>query len=379
MGLYIQHIAMTETNSREEKGKTIPQDQITRINSSHYTVKSQSSDKTYNVTSTSNGWICGCPDHRYRQVCCKHIHAVEFSVKLREQIKQKNSIVISPISVSECLYCKSDNITKDGLRHNKYGDIQKFYCKNCNKYFTINLGFEKMKHDPRGITTAMQLYFSGESLRNVSRSLKLLGMDVTHQTVYNWIKKYTNLMQKYLEKIVPQVGDTWRADEIYMKIRGDMKYLFALMDDESRFLIAQEVADTKYSHDASSLFRKAKEVAQKKPEVMITDGLMSYHNAYLNEFRTMQAPRTTHIRNITIRGEKNNNKMERINGEIRDREKVMRGLKKKDTVILDGYKLFHNYIRPHMGLDGKTPADKVGINIQGENKWITLIQNASKT
>lgn len=68
--------------------------------------------------------------------------------------------------------------------------------------------------------------------------------------------------------------------------------------------------------------------------------------------------------------------MERLNGEFRDREKVTRGLKKKDTVILDGYKLFHNYIRPHMGLDGQTPADKVGISIQGDNKWITLIQNA---
>jgi hypothetical protein len=74
----------------------------------------------------------------------------------------------------------------------------------------------------------------------------------------------------------------------------------------------------------------------------------------------------------------NNNKMERINGEIRDREKVMRGLKKKDTVILDGYKLFHNYIRPHMALDGKTPSEKAGIEIKGENKWLTVIQNASK-
>jgi hypothetical protein len=32
-----------------------------------------------------------------------------------------------------------------------------------------------------------------------------------------------------------------------------------------------------------------------------------------------------------------------------------------------------------MALDGKTPADKCGIEIQGDNKWITLIQNASKT
>lgn len=71
--------------------------------------------------------------------------------------------------------------------------------------------------------------------------------------------------------------------------------------------------------------------------------------------------------------------MERVNGEIRDREKVMRGLKKPDTPILTGYQLFHNYIRPHMGLEGKTPSEVAGIKIEGDNKWITLIQNASKT
>jgi hypothetical protein len=70
--------------------------------------------------------------------------------------------------------------------------------------------------------------------------------------------------------------------------------------------------------------------------------------------------------------------MERLNGELRDREKVMRGLKIDDTSILKGYQLFHNFIRPHEGLDGKTPAEACGIKIEGENKWKTLIQNASK-
>jgi len=37
----------------------------------------------------------------------------------------------------------------------------------------------------------------------------------------------------------------------------------------------------------------------------------------------------------------NNNKMERFNGEVRDREKVMRGLKRKDTTILTGYQIYH--------------------------------------
>jgi len=60
-----------------------------------------------------------------------------------------------------------------------------------------------------------------------------------------------------------------------------------------------------------------------------------------------------------------------------DREKVMRGLKKDDMPILKGYQIFHNYIRPHEGLKGKTPAEACGITVKGTNKWITLIQNAS--
>ena len=74
----------------------------------------------------------------------------------------------------------------------------------------------------------------------------------------------------------------------------------------------------------------------------------------------------------------NNNKMERFNGELRDREKVIRGLKKDDTPILKGYQLFHNFIRPHEGLEGKTPAEVCGLKVEGENKWITIIQNASR-
>ncbi|MCJ7719613.1 transposase [Candidatus Bathyarchaeota archaeon] len=74
----------------------------------------------------------------------------------------------------------------------------------------------------------------------------------------------------------------------------------------------------------------------------------------------------------------NNNKMERFNGGVRDREKVMRGLKKDDTPILKGYQLFHNFVRPHEGLDGKTPSEACGIKVEGGNKWLTLIQNATE-
>ncbi|MGP8124862.1 MAG: hypothetical protein ACLQEQ_03220 [Nitrososphaerales archaeon] len=68
-----------------------------------------------------------------------------------------------------------------------------------------------------------------------------------------------------------------------------------------------------------------------------------------------------------------------MNGEFRDRERVMRGLKETDSPILKGCQLFHNYVRPHDALKGETPAERCGIKIQGENKWKTLIQNASKS
>ncbi|OLD21264.1 MAG: hypothetical protein AUF74_01570 [Thaumarchaeota archaeon 13_1_20CM_2_38_5] len=87
--------------------------------------------------------------------------------------------------------------------------------------------------------------------------------------------------------------------------------------------------------------------------------------------------RTLHIRHIRLQGDHNNNKMERLNGEFRDREKVMRGIKKDNSVMFDGYQIYHNYLRPHMGLNGKTPAEACGVKITGENKWQTLIQQAS--
>jgi putative transposase len=125
------------------------------------------------------------------------------------------------------------------------------------------------------------------------------------------------------------------------------------------------------------LFAEGKRIAGKRPETLITDGLQSYHDAFNKVFYQNTSPRSQHVNAIKLSGSTNNNKMERINGEIRDREKTMRGLQRKDTAILKGMQIYHNYFRPHEGLNGKTPAEACGIEIRGDNKWITLIQNAS--
>jgi putative transposase len=235
-----------------------------------------------------------------------------------------------------------------------------------------------MHATPQMITTSLQLYFTGESFRNIKQFLKLQGVDMSHVAVYKWIKKYIGLMEGYVEKIKPNIGQAWRTDEIYLKVKGNMKYLYALMDDETRFWIAQQVADTKNTADITPLFSKGKDVAGIRPNTLISDGAPNFNEAFNREFYTNKWPRARHIRHIRLQGGHNNNKMERMNGEIRDREKTMRSLKKVDTPILKGMQIYHNYMRPHESLDGETPAERCGIKIEGNNKWLTIIQNASR-
>lgn len=366
------------SNPREQSGMEIATkpNHIKRIDENLYHVKSQSpkNDSWYEIVSTEGGFVCNCPDSQWREVKCKHVYAVEFSIQFRKQVQ---TTVISQVETNCCKFCQSLQIIRKGVRKNKNYNLQVYKCQSCNKRFSINLGFEGMKASPQMITTAMQLYFSGESLRNVQKFLELQGVRITHKTVWNWIRKYVGLMESYLEKITPNLSNTWRADELIFKVKGNPKYLYAMMDDETRFWIAKQVSNKKFTADVRPMFKEGVEVAKKKPAVLITDGAHNFMDAHKKEYWTLKSPKSIHVRHIHIKGDMNNNKMERLNGEIRDREKVMRGIKKDDSPIITGYQIYHNYIRSHMALDGETPADKAGIKIEGNNKWITLIQNAS--
>ena len=103
------------------------------------------------------------------------------------------------------------------------------------------------------------------------------------------------------------------------------------------------------------------------------------NEAFVDEYLTsMVDTRLEHIRDIRFDGTVHNNKMERMNGEIRDREKVMGRLERKGSPILTGVQIYHNFVKPHMALEGKTPAEAAGIKVEGKDKLMTIIQNAAK-
>lgn len=62
-----------------------------------------------------------------------------------------------------------------------------------------------------------------------------------------------------------------------------------------------------------------------------------------------------------------NNKMERLSGIIRDREKTFRGLHSEHTSVFDGMSVHYNHVRKHDAII-KTLAEAAGISTEGRNK-----------
>lgn len=88
------------------------------------------------------------------------------------------------------------------------------------------------------------------------------------------------------------------------------------MDDQTRYLIAQQIRDTKYAADITPLFRRPKSITGKRPNVLISDGAPNFNDAFKQGFFTRRSPRPRHIQHIRLQGDHNNNKMERFNGEV---------------------------------------------------------------
>lgn len=105
--------------------------------------------------------------------------------------------------------------------------------------------------------------------------------------------------------------------------------MYAMMDNDTRFWKAQQVADTKYMADTTPLIKAGRKAPEKVPDTLTTDGIFNFGSAFRTAYRSeSEALMTQHIRHLRMQGDRNNNPMERFNGELRDREKITRNLKK---------------------------------------------------
>ena len=363
---------------KENKGiQIVRTGKLKKIDDANYLVQSQANAEIwYKVQWERNHWICNCPDYEKHKSKCKHVHSIIYFQTL-ETIK---SGVECHISEKNCPKCGlDDQIVKDGPRYNRSGPVQRYICRRCKKRFSERAtGFKGMKNKAEIVAGALDLYYRGLSLRQITQHLETSHhIKISYATVYYWIKKYIAIITQYTEGLNANLSERWHADETILKVSGRHLLLWSLLDSETRFLVATHVSQKRGEEDASILLKKGANRSNEKPMEIVTDGLASYDGAIQKEFGLDPKNPLIHLQGPLTKGL--NNKMERLNETIKTRTNTMAGLYNQETTtrFADGFSVYYNFIRTHAALHGMTPAMMAGITAE-RYTWLDLIMKSSK-
>lgn len=270
-----------------------------------------------------------------------------------------------------CKYCGSGALS----RYGSYKGVPRYWCKVCKRKFAANDALPRMRTPTSQVSDALNMHYEGMSLNAIKRNLKQQNQyDVSDVAIYKWIDRFTDDAIKATRDLHPKVGNVWVADETVLEIDGENVWFWDIIDSKTRFLLASHVSRTRTTRDAESLMRKASERAGKVPKEVITDKL----SAYLDGVELAFGADTEHVRSHGFTIQPNTNLIERFHGTLKDRTKVMRGLKNMESAIefTDGWLVHYNFFRPHRSLNDRTPAEAAGLSAPCKN-WADVV-NAGK-
>ena len=103
------------------------------------------------------------------------------------------------------------------------------------------------------------------------------GIALAHTTILRWVQRYVPEFEKRWSHYARPVGDSWRVDETYIKVRGQWVYLYRAVD--------------KQGHTVDFLLSKRRDVVAAKrffsratkqygvPRVITLDGYAASHRA----------------------------------------------------------------------------------------------------
>jgi hypothetical protein len=77
------------------------------------------------------------------------------------------------------------------------------------------------------------------------------------------------------------------------------------------------------------------------------------------------------VARMGVKPHANNNRIERMNGTLRERIKVQRGWKAMKTPLAEGQRIHYNFVKPHLALEGQTPSQAAGLTPKGWKELLT--------
>ena len=198
----------------------------------------------------------------------------------------------------------------------------------------------------------------------------------------------------------PKIQGRIHIDEKYVKVGKINHYDLNAIDSKSKFLLAHSLVKHRTKKEVISFMRQIKvscydqireryeaerhkSVKERDLICFVSDKFENYRNA----FNKLFYPVANLKFGVPIACKKfgleyNNNPIERYNEDIEQRYKVIRGFKsfKCASAFLEMKRIIHNFVNPHMELEGHTPAEMANINLPlGRNKLLSLIRYAYLT
>ena len=269
-----------------------------------------------------------------------------------------------------CKYCGSLNVVKFGI----FNGVQRYWCKDCKRKFADNRALPKMKTDIKIISAALSCYFGGMPLDAIQRHLyQQFNVYYSEMGIYNWIKRFSKEAIDRVKDFKPIVGDTWIADETVLKVGGRKIWFFDVIDEKTRYLLASRLAQSRTIKEAALVMNEARRKAGKSPKRIITDRLA----AYIDGIEYVFGADTDHIQSKPFTDVNSTNIIERFQGTLKDRTKIIRGFKNMMAaeLLTDAWLVHYNFFKEHETLGNIPPAQKMGMPIPFKN-WAEVVSQA---
>jgi transposase-like protein len=166
------------------------------------------------------------------------------------------------------------------------------------------------------------------SSRDLVQMMAERGIGLAHTTILRWVQRYVPEFEKRWNRYALPVGNSWRVDETYIKVRGQWVYLYRAVDKEGRtvdFLLSRrrDIAAAK-----RFFFRAVKQHGA--PRVITLDGYAASHRAVDKLKAAGRLPRRVRVRSCKYL----NNVIEQDHRRIKQRIRPMLGYKRFETAAM---------------------------------------------
>src|SRR5918993_3843037 len=122
---------------------------------------------------------------------------------------------------------------------------------------------------PEIISHAVWLYFRFPlSLRMVDELLAARGIDVSHETVRQWGRKFGQGFANQIRRRLPCAGDKWHLDEVCLMISGKKHWLWRAVD-QTGVVLDVLVQSRRDKRAAKGLLRELVKREVRAPRVVI--------------------------------------------------------------------------------------------------------------